>query len=426
MIGVIADDITGSNDIGVMFSKSGYIADIYSYDSTTLTSIPKEKSHVLIFNTESRLDDEKIAYEKVYQATIDMKQAGATQFFNKTCSVFRGNIGSEFDAMLDALGENFAIIVLGFPANERKTIQSIHYVNDEKLEDSQFRCDPVHPMKESNIVDILQSQTTRKVSAITHEVIEQGHLKISEAIQRMKKDVQYVILDVTNQKDLEEIALAVSNEKVLCGSSALAEEIPKVQYKKKINMEQLSPPKHKPGKGLICATGSLTPQTYEQIEYMRKKDNQIIEFDTLGFILSENKEEIIVDLAERLIDDVNQGINVILHTTNVQDKVEQTITEGIKKGLTNTEISRLISKSIAKIVYIVVIKTKQNRFVIAGGETSGAVCKAFQIKGMQVWEEIQTGLASCVSHTNPRYLFVLKSGSFGTLDFIERAFKHLV
>ena len=40
---------------------------------------------------------------------------GYHQFRKKTCSVFRGNIGAEFDAMLEALGLEFAVIVLGFP-----------------------------------------------------------------------------------------------------------------------------------------------------------------------------------------------------------------------------------------------------------------------------------------------------------------------
>jgi uncharacterized protein YgbK (DUF1537 family) len=133
MIGVIADDITGSNDIGVMFGKSGYIADIYSYEPTTLIQLSQEKPDVLIFDTDSRLDDVNKAYDKVYQATKDIQKAGAAQFFNKTCSVFRGNIGAEFDAMLDALEEEFAIIVLGFPKNGRQTIDSTHYVYGKKL-----------------------------------------------------------------------------------------------------------------------------------------------------------------------------------------------------------------------------------------------------------------------------------------------------
>jgi len=425
MIGVIADDITGSNDIGIMFSKSGYVTDIYSYDETNSQHVPENKPHVLIFDTESRLDNEKTAYQKVYQATQDIKMVGARQFFNKTCSVFRGNIGAEFDAMLDALEEEFAVVILGFPANGRQTIHSVHYVHGEKLEESQFKNDPVHPMRESNLVTILQSQTKRKVGAITQDIIKQGHQKIKEAIFQMKQEVHYLILDVSDQYDLHEIACAVEKEKILCGSAALAEEIPKVRSKQVVNSSQLSLPKQEKEKGLFCVAGSLTPQTYEQIDFMRKKGNQVIELDTLKFITSENQSNFMNDLTRQAIDFMNQGINVVVHTSNTTEKVEETKNEAVKRGLSNTEISRIISDTIAKITYDVITETKQSRFVIAGGETSGAVCKAFQIKGMRVWEEIQTGLPSCVSYTTPPYLFVLKSGSFGTEDFIEIAFEHL-
>lgn len=425
MIGVVADDITGSNDIGIMFSKSGYISDIYNYGENTLTHISEQKPHVYIFNTDSRLLDENNAYQLVYQATKDIQQAGATQFFNKTCSVFRGNIGAEFDAMLDALGEEFAVIVLGFPANGRQTINSIHYVHGKKLEESQFKHDPVHPMTNSNLVDILQAQTKRKVGAITHEIIKQGRHAIKQALEQMKTDVNYVILDVTDQNDLHEIAHAVIDEKIICGSSALAEEIPKVKPRKKLATNSTSLPKYQKDKGLFCSAGSLTPQTYEQIEYMKNTNTKILELNTLDLITNEDQTSIINELITQAIEYIHQGINVIVHTTNDPAKVEQTKQAGLKRGFKNMEISQLISDTIAKITYQVVTETKQNRFVVAGGETSGAVCKAFRIKGMRVWKEIQTGLPSCVSLTDPAYLFVLKSGSFGTPDFIEQAFQHL-
>lgn len=47
---------------------------------------------------------------------------GVRQYIDKQCSVFRGNIGAEFDAMLDELQEEFAVVVLGFPDNGRTTL----------------------------------------------------------------------------------------------------------------------------------------------------------------------------------------------------------------------------------------------------------------------------------------------------------------
>ncbi|MFC0472135.1 four-carbon acid sugar kinase family protein [Halalkalibacter kiskunsagensis] len=427
MIGVIADDITGSNDIGVMFGKSGYIVDIYSYDFATVNHMSQQKPDVLVFDTDSRLDDERTAYDKVFKATKDIQKAGAVQFINKTCSVFRGNIGAEFDAMLDALGEEFAIVVLGFPKNGRQTLNSVHYVYGNKLEESQFKDDPIHPMNESDLVSILQSQTKRKVGAIHHKIIRQGSNIIKDEILRMKLEekVQYVILDVSNQQDLFEIALAVHEEKVICGSSALAEEIPKVQKKQKLRKSTLSLPDFGGKKGIFCAAGSLMPQTNDQIEYMKKSENIVIELDTLALIRNNDQKNMINPLVEQIVTNINNGKHVILHSSNTKEKVKATKEEGAKRGWRNTEISRYISETIANITANVIGQTEQYRFVIAGGDTSATVCKALQIRGMRVWEEIQPGLPSCLSHTEPPYLFVLKSGSFGSPDFIDQAFDHL-
>jgi uncharacterized protein YgbK (DUF1537 family) len=80
----------------------------------------------------------------------DLEAAGARHFFKKTCSVFRGNIGVEFDAMLDALGEDFAIVVAGFPqktAGRPSTATTMCAA--VPLAQSEFRNDPIHPLTES-------------------------------------------------------------------------------------------------------------------------------------------------------------------------------------------------------------------------------------------------------------------------------------
>jgi uncharacterized protein YgbK (DUF1537 family) len=63
--------------------------------------------------------------------------------------------------------------------------------------------------------------------------------------------------------------------------------------------------------------------------------------------------------------------------------------------------------------------------VAAGGETAAAVCARLGVNGMRIWREIQPGLPSCISLTDPPRMLVLKSGSFGKPDFFEQALQHL-
>jgi uncharacterized protein YgbK (DUF1537 family) len=135
----------------------------------------------------------------VTAATVALRDAGCRQFHNKTCSVFRGNIGAEFDAMLDALGLEFAVVALGFPKNGRQTIDGIHYVHGKRLEESEFRHDPVHPMTRSDLVGILGSQTRRTVGLIDHRVVSQGPDALRRALAGARGQVNYVIVDVVDQ-----------------------------------------------------------------------------------------------------------------------------------------------------------------------------------------------------------------------------------
>ena len=426
-MGVVADDVTGSNDIGIMFAKSDYLTHIYSFEDRSSFAVPKEDlsaPDILILDTNSRLDPPEVAYRKVFAATHQLQQAGCRQFHNKTCSVFRGNIGAEFDAMLDALGIEFAIVVLGFPKNGRTTVNGIHYVHGKKLEDSEFRHDPIHPMRSSDLVGILQLQTKRKVALLTHEVVARGAEALREEIQRMRAQCNYMILDVTDQSALATIAGAVYDEPVLCGSSAIAEELPAVWGTPRARQQRQDlPPLN--ALGILIVAGSLMPQTAAQIEHLRQNGVPSFILDTSRLFDTAEREAHLTNLCTSISRSLRLGKDVIFHSLNDSSALETTHRAGMAHSVSKTDISRLVSETLAEVTARVLAETGQNRLVVAGGETSAAVCARLGINGMRVWKEIQPGLPSCVSLNDPPSMLVLKSGSFGKPDFFERALEHL-
>jgi uncharacterized protein YgbK (DUF1537 family) len=44
---------------------------------------------------------------------------------------------------------------------------------------------------------------------------------------------------------------------------------------------------------------------------------------------------------------------------------------------------------------------------------------------LRIWKELQPGLPSCVTLSAEPLLLVLKSGSFGSPEFLEQALEHL-
>jgi Uncharacterized protein conserved in bacteria len=423
MIGVVADDITGANDIGIMFAKSGYRADVYSYDNFQGIAGPNGKPDVLVLDTDSRFDDAATAYRKVYQATKILQELGVERFYNKTCSVFRGNVGAEFDAMLDALGERSAAVVLGFPKNGRVTKNGIHYVHGKKLEDSEFRHDPVHPMTESNLLRILQAQTARSLSLVTHRTVEAGEAAVRAEWQRLSRESAYVLFDVGSQRDLEIIAKALYDCKVIGGSSALVEELASLDPK--ASLGSLTVPAARPGLGTLVVAGSLMPQTAAQIDHFKAHCGQVFELRTMDLLDAQTRESLVRETADALCERIRAGESVLLHASNDPAIVQATKSAGRAAGLSNTDVSQLVSGTLAETAYRVVLDTGLNRLVVAGGDTSASVCRKLGIRGMTVWKEIQPGLPSCITLTAHPMLIVLKSGSFGTAAFLEQAIAHL-
>ncbi|WP_261301372.1 four-carbon acid sugar kinase family protein [Paenibacillus andongensis] len=427
MIGIIADDITGANDIGIMYAKANISTHVYPMEAWT----GRDQSYggypeVLVLDTHSRLDTPDDAYTKVYQMTKRLQEAGCERFINKTCSVFRGNIGAEFDAMLDALEASFGIVVLGFPKNGRTTLNGIHYVHGKKLEESEFRNDPVHPMRSSNLVDILQSQTDRRVGLIPIHIVEQGASVLEEQIAVMKHSgFTYIILDVRDQQTLKIIAQAVHAEPIICGSSALAEELALLE---KPNAVQTGAAKKLPSLGrsaVLCAAGSLMPQTAAQIAYAKKQGLTALELDSLLLFSPAEKEahcKQLVEQASRLLKDDQ---DVLIHASNSPLKVAATKVKGVELGYGNTEVSVIVSNALSGVIQSVVNETGQQRLLIAGGETSAAVCDKLGIGGLSIWQEIEPGLPSCLTLQTPQRFLVLKSGSFGSEPFFIEAIEHL-
>lgn len=427
MIGIVADDVTGANDIGIMYAKAGYATHVYTYNADKgLTLQAAERPDVLVLDTDSRFDSPEKAYAKVFQATRDLRRIGCSAFINKTCSVGRGNIGAEFDAMLDALDERFAAVVFGFPKNGRVTLNGIHYVHGNKLEVSEFRSDPVHPMTRSDMDGILQQQTKRKVTIIDRGTVAEGAAAIQARIAALKKqDYHYAIIDVEDQASLRAIAEAVHEERVTAGASALSEELALAWGAKHKPDEGSGVPKRE-SMGVVMAAGSLMPQTASQIAEAKAAGTvSVYELDALQLFTEDEREAELKRIAQSMAAAISGGRDALVHSPNTPEAVARTKAEGERRGIAGKEVSRLVSGALSAIVRRVLAETGQNRAVIAGGDTSAAVCASLGVSGMRIYREIESGLPSCVTLGGQPLLLVLKSGSFGRPDFLLKAADHV-
>ncbi|HJD32746.1 MAG TPA: hypothetical protein H9912_12515 [Candidatus Eisenbergiella stercorigallinarum] len=409
-VGVVADDVTGANDIGIMFVKGGYRSAVFPLELIESCDLKKEAEGLdaIIIDTDSRFDAPETAKEKVRRATELLASLPCDMYHNKTCSVFRGNIGAEFDEMQDVLGVSCSMVVLGFPANGRTTVDGIHYVYGEKLENSQFRHDPIHPMTTSSLEEILHKQSDRSVGLITWRDLDQGLSHVKEKKERLKKECSYVIFDIRSQEDLKLVARAVADEVNVCGSSAIGEELPAAY--REMDCPVLS----------VC--GSLTKQSRSQVEYLKKKGYPVFELPTDVIFSEEERTAAIGDLSGQLLRALSQAGCGLLHTSNQEDAVARTKQTGYRLGMSDEEVGKRISHTICRIVEDVLRESGCRRLVVAGGDTSAAVTRQLAICRMEIGKEIEAGVPVMKGKTSLGELdLVLKSGSFGSEAFLEKA-----
>ncbi len=172
------------------------------------------------------------------------------------------------------------------------------------------------------------------------------------------------------------------------------------------------------GMGILIAAGSLMPQTAAQIEHIARKGATRFQLQTDSLLDESARDAHIHELSTHASECMRGGRDVIIHTPNHRQVQEEA-------DALNTEFSRLVSATLAEVTARILAETRQNRLIVAGGETSDAVCERLGVNEMRILSEIEPGLPSCVSLSEPQRVLVLKSGSFGKEDFFERALAHL-
>jgi uncharacterized protein YgbK (DUF1537 family) len=425
LIGVIADDITGANDIGNAFTKWNWVTKVYGSwfgrDPHELAS----GADVLVLDTDSRYDNPQMAAQKVKEATQVLRSLSCDFYYKKCCSAFRGNIGCEFDAFLAALDEQFSLVVAAYPQNGRTTINGKHFIHNKLLECSSLAHDPVNPTTTSDLLQIISATSSRSASLLPLSVIRTPKANLEAYIESLQNSGKSLfVCDAVLQQDLRKIAAVVAHMRVFCGSASLAEELPAF-WSPKPKRNLLEGKKFQPGKGALVVAGSITKETKAQIDAARGVGILTLSIDTRALI-NPNLTSTEVDLVSlRAAEAIENGRHVIIHTSNDSDSVRATRKYGLQIGLDLVEVSKSVSHGVAMLTERVVSTTGTERIILAGGDTAASVCRELGVIGNWVLDEIQPGIPSALAIGRSNFLLVLKSGSFGDASFFVSALHHL-
>ena len=415
-LGCIADDFTGATDLANMLVKGGL-------KTIQLLGTPRESDVVpsvdaVIIALKTRTIPVQEAIEQSLRALNWLKNSGAEKFFFKYCSTFDstddGNIGPVIDALMADLETQFTIACPAFPETERTIFKGHLFVGDKLLSDSPMKYHPLTPMTDSNLVSTLSRQTSQKVGLVQYTDILGGPSEIRKAFDQLRKeDVAIAITDVLNDEHLYFLGEAVKDFKLITGGSGIALGLPS-QLKSRNNCKEKIGSHKLPkvlGKELILS-GSCSEMTLAQVNEFSKK-YRTLKLNPIELAQSNSSLNNAVDWVIR----AKGEEPILVYASAPPDAVNEA-----QKRLGRDLASSIVENALAKIASAAV-QNGFRRFVVAGGETAGAVVSNLGIKGIMIGEQIDPGVPTTVSIGNPSIGLVLKSGNFGSADFFEKALK---
>lgn len=415
-IGVVADDITGSNDIGVMLAKNGFRVTVLSLEDEPVPA-DFEGADALVINTGSRLDTAGDAADKSARAAAFLRDNDCDMIYTKTCSVFRGNIGASFDAVQDALGVKTSMVVAGFPRNGRTTVDGIHYLNGVPVSETNFANDPVTPLRYSRLSELIGQQSCRPCREFTCEWLDRDEETRRTHLAELKQDASYIIFDVRDQADLNCVAHLIRDERNICGASAVCEELPEA-WNQVGEVEMYQPGEDMAG--VLILAGSLTPQTTRQIAEVEKAGVCCFVLDPAALLEDDERTAAVNAASAYAADHLAKRQDVLVYAARDTSAVRE---KSAQLGITDVEAGRRISLAFEALARQVRRMTGLSRYVVAGGETSDAVSRGLGVRTMRIFQEIEPGVPVMTARTvaGEELSLVFKSGSFGSDAFLLKA-----
>jgi uncharacterized protein YgbK (DUF1537 family) len=417
LLGCIADDFTGATDLANMLVRGG-MRTVQSIGIPSSEVAAALDADAIVIALKSRTIPVAEAVEQSLAALAWLREQGCEQIFFKYCSTFdstaAGNIGQVSEALLAALGSDFTLACPAFPENGRTIFRGHLFVQDQLLSESGMQHHPLTPMTDANLVRVLQSQTALNVGLLRYDTIAQGAEQVRERIKELRaQGVGMAIADALSDRDLYTLGTACADLPLLTGGSGLALGLPE-NFRRAGKLRDLDASKLPAvAGGEVVLAGSASIATNGQVAAWLEAGRPALRIDPLALAAG---EPVVAQALAFAKDNVE---TVLIYATSSPDEVKT-----VQQQLGVEQAGSLVENAFGEIAEGL-RQSGVRRFVIAGGETSGAVVQALGVQLLQIGAQIDPGVPATVSSTDEPLALALKSGNFGARDFFSKALKQL-
>lgn len=418
LLGAIADDFTGATDLCNTLVRRGMRSVQLIGVPAAEGAIPDADAVVVALKSRTIVGAEAIAQSLAALAWL--RAAGARQILFKYCSTFdstdAGNIGPVAEALMAELDTDFTLFCPAFPEAGRTIYKGYLFVGDVLLSESGMRDHPLTPMLDPSLVRVLQRQTKGRVGLVPQSVVVRGAAAIAEAFSGLRRDgIAHAIVDAIEDRHLEAIGEAAADFRLITGGSGIALGLP-ANFRRRGLLGDGGAADRLPmitGAAAVLS-GSCSTATQAQAAFMGERAPAFT-IDPIAAAEGGVAGKALV-WAKPLLGEQP----ILISATAPPDKVAEA-----QNRLGRERAGAVVEETLAAIARGLA-DAGVRRFVVAGGETAGAVVQALGVTGLRIGRQIDPGVPWTVSlprsRREPALALALKSGNFGASDFFLRAF----
>jgi uncharacterized protein YgbK (DUF1537 family) len=431
LLGCIADDLTGATDLAIMLTRAGMrTLQVMEVPRTGTNGLDGYDAVVVALKTRTCPVAE--AVDLSLASAEALLALGAKQLFFKYCSTFdstdAGNIGPVAEALMAKLGADLAIVCPAFPTNKRTVFMGNLFVGEVPLAESPMKDHPLTPMRDSNLVRVMQRQSKGRVGLVPHPVVEKGRVAIAEAFAAAKgRGERFVVVDAITDRDLIEMGAAAADMPLITGGSGVALGLPANFIAKGLMKAAEAPTSMAApqGRAAILA-GSCSEATRGQVVAAKAAGLPAVEVDPLA--LADGRQS-----AETVLAWIGQQPKD--KPFLVYSSADPAGVKSVQDKLGREAAGALVERTLAAVAQKLVA-TGTTRLIVAGGETSGAVVNGLGISALEIGPEIDPGVpwtrvagwqwaTEGQAGRGRDLVLALKSGNFGAPDFFLKAWAKL-
>ncbi|MBQ5755424.1 MAG: four-carbon acid sugar kinase family protein [Oscillospiraceae bacterium] len=410
-LGVAADDFTGAGDAASFLAGQGLRTFLINGLPRPGAALPECDAVVIALKSRS-LPAER-AVRECSGAFEWLRKAGAEKLYFKYCSTFdstpAGNIGPVADYMLDTLCQPFTVLCPGLPVNGREVKDGVLYVNGQPLAQSPMRNHPLNPMWDSRIDRLMAPQSAYPCLTVSAREMEGSGELLHRRLEHFARTHNrfYLIPDHTCDADAENIVRQFGGLQFFTGGSglmgALARRCPRKAAKG-------AAPGGVWGDAVLMA-GSCSTATGAQVQRYIQSGAPALAVDPRRLL---EGSQTLAQLAEFY--KTHRGQAPLFYTVPAAP-APQALPEEKERHL---QAGALLEDTFAALAAIA-REMGAARFIIAGGETSGAVARRLDYQTYRIGASVAPGVPVMAPVEEDSARVVYKSGNFGDVDFFAKA-----